>query len=131
MTAFRGKYTYRITEIILHTFKNSYISGSGAFVVAYQSTTVVGVGTDNCDVLNLGLIKGKESAFVLKENRALLGSLDIELVHGLTVYNIVRNVVKSSLIVAHNAELKSCGKEIDQSFVETFLGHEACLNSFF
>ena len=57
MAALRLEDTHILTKVILQTFKNGYVSACGAFVVAYESTTVIRIGSDDANSLDLVTIK--------------------------------------------------------------------------
>ena len=131
MTAIGYEHTHLVTDILLNSFGNRVIPGCGSFIVTNQCRTAVGIRSDHTDRFNLRLIQRKHMILILQKCDALLGSLEIQLLHRLGIHYLIGNLIIRILpLLIENTQHHAGGKQVNQCFIKTLFLHHSLFHCF-
>ena len=87
-----------VAEVIFNALQHGGVAGGGALVVAQQRLAAVGIGADNADSVQLGLVQ-RQRTVVLQQRHDAVGDFQVQGLHLGAVDNVVANLIIRNLIL--------------------------------
>ena len=87
-----------VAEIIFNALQHGGVAGGSALIVAQQRLAIVGIGADDADGVQLGLVQ-RQRAVVLQQCHDIVGDFQVQGLHLGAVDNVVANLIIRNLIL--------------------------------